>query len=404
MSTSLLYHGFSLSGYHYQSAKYVKGKVIFSVSKDLNKLECPECRSKSLTRRGTVDRFFKTMPIGKKQILLHVPIHRIECNQCGCLKQEKITFADPKKTYTHSFKRYVLELSKLTTIKHVAQHLGLSWDTVKEIQKEYLYKHFRKPRLKGLRFLAIDEISIGKKHRYLTIVYDLLVGAVVFIGDGKGADALSPFWPSLKRSGACIAAVSIDMSPAYIEAVRCNLPKATVVFDHFHVIKYFNDRLSEFRRQLYHETENVQEKQILKGTRWLLLKNPDNLITEKKEREHLEEALRLNKPLATAYYMKEELRQLWNQPSKSEAKKLLSNWVAKARRSNIRMLAKFSNTISAHRTGILAYYDYRISTGPLEGTNNKIKTLQRQSYGFRDKEFFKLKILAIHQSEYALIG
>lgn len=404
MSTSLLYHGFGLVGYYYNTTKYVKGKIIFFLEKDLSKLRCSQCQSKNIIRRGTVDRHFKTLPIGKKQVLLHIPIHRIECNECGCLKQEKISFADPKKTYTKVFKRYVLELSKLMTIKHVAQHLGLSWDTVKEIQKEYLNKHFRKPKLKRLQFLAIDEISIGKKHKYLTIVYDLLVGAVVFIGDGKGADALLPFWPSLKKSGACIQAVAIDMSPAYIEAVRSHLPNAAIVFDHFHVIKYFNDKLSEFRRQLYHNTKDVLEKKILKGTRWLLLKNPQNLIDDKKEREHLEQALQLNKPLATAYYMKEELRQIWTQPTKFDAGELLNNWVAKARCSGIKMLSKFANTLSAHRTGILAYYDYRISTGPLEGTNNKIKTLQRQSYGFRDKEFFKLKIMAIHQSEYALIG
>ena len=102
--------------------------------------------------------------------------------------------------------------------------------------------------------------------------------------------------------------------------------------------------------------------------------------------------------------MKEELRQIWHQPDQLTAHDLLVNWVAKAQSSGINILIKFANTLSAHKTGILAYYNYRISTGPLEGTNNKIKTLQRQSYGFRDKEFFKLKIMAIHGSEYALIG
>lgn len=134
------------------------------------------------------------------------------------------------------------------------------------------------------------------------------------------------------------------------------------------------------------------------------MKNPENLIADKKEQEHLQQALEINKPLAIAYYMKEELRQIWNQPTKSDANDQLTNWVAKARNSAIKMLIKFAKTLSAHRTGILSYYDNRISTGPLEGTNNKIKTLQRQSYGFRDKEFFKLKIMAIHHAEYVLIG
>ena len=212
------------------------------------------------------------------------------------------------------------------------------------------------------------------------------------------------FWKKLKHSGAKIEAIAIDMSPAYISAVRANLPEATIVFDHFHVIKYFNDKLSELRRELYRETTDLLHKQVLKGTRWLLLKNPENLDETKDERQHLEEALRINKPLATAYYLKEDLRQLWSQENKEKAQVYLDHWLTKAQTSGITMLRKFANTLAAHRSGLWAYYDYPISTGPLEGVNNKIKTMQRQAYGFRDKEFFKLKIFAIHKAKYALIG
>ena len=213
-----------------------------------------------------------------------------------------------------------------------------------------------------------------------------------------------PFWKRLKGSKANIDAVAIDMSPAYISAVMENLTKATIVFDHFHIIKLYNDGLSELRRKLYHEAKTLLEKQVIKGTRWLLLKNPENLNENRNEPQRLQEALRLNQPLATAYYMKEDLRQLWSQSSKKKALAFLSDWVYRAGSSGIAMLQKFARTLAAHRTGILAYYDYPISTGPLEGTNNKIKTMKRQAYGFRDLEFFKLKIMAIHQTKYALVG
>jgi transposase len=134
------------------------------------------------------------------------------------------------------------------------------------------------------------------------------------------------------------------------------------------------------------------------------LKNPDNLREEHNERQRLEAALQLNKPLATAYYLKEDLRQLWLQKDKAHAVTLLDDWIAQARSSDIKMLDDFADTLDRHREGILAYYDYPISTGPLEGTNNKIKTLQRQAYGFRDMEFFKLKIYALHETKYALVG
>jgi transposase len=257
--------------------------------------------------------------------------------------------------------------------------------------------------LKDLELMAIDEISIGKGHNYLTVVLDLISGAVVFVGNGKGAEALLPFWKRLKSSRAEIQAVAIDMSPAYISAVSENLPKATIVFDHFHLIKLFNEKLSDLRRDLHREATE-DGKKVLKGLRWLLLKNPSNLKPEHNEEQRLEEALLLNSSLATAYYLKEDLRQLWFQKNKELATAHLDDWVARAKISGVKMLLTFSETLEKHRDGVLAYFDFPISTGPLEGTNNKIKTLQKQAYGFRDMEFFKLKILGLHETKYALVG
>jgi transposase len=344
------------------------------------------------------------LPIGGKPVSIMFPIPRVECAVCGAIRQVEIGFADRRRCYTKPFERYALDLLRHMTIQDVAEHLNVSWDLVKNIQKRDLARRFAQPKLKQLRQIAIDEISIGKGHRYLTVVLDLESGAVVFVGDGKGAEALEPFWRRLRRSGARIEAVAIDMSAAYIDAVSRNLPDAAIVFDHFHVIKLFNEKLSDLRRDLYREATDQLHKDVLKGTRWLLLKNPDNLKPDRKEAERLREALRLNQPLATAYYMKEELRLLWSKDDKDEAETFLADWINRAMTSGIRMLMTFAKTLAAHRTGILAYYDYPISTGPLEGTNNKIKTMKRQAYGFRDLEFFKLRILAIHETKYALVG
>jgi transposase len=306
--------------------------------------------------------------------------------------------------YTRGFERYALELCRHMTILDVARHLNVGWDLIKDIQKRFLHKRFSKPKLKRMRQIAIDEISIGKGQKYLTVVLDLDTGAVVFVGDGNGAEALQAFWGRLKRSGAHINAVAMDMSVAYISAVTEHLPRATIVFDHFHVIKLFNDKLQEFRRQLFHKAQSEMEKQVIKGTRWLLLKNPENLVVERNEPQRLQKALELNQPLATVYYMKEDLRRLWSQQSWKRADGFLADWMARARVSGISMLEKFADTLEDHEEGILAYYDYPISTGPLEGTNNKIKTMKRQAYGFRDHEFLKLKILGIHLTKYALVG
>ena len=404
MSTSLLYHGFGVHGYDYINSKFNGGVVMFTLRPKAFELQCSSCQSRKIIRRGKVDRKFRSLPIGRKPVWFSLAVQRVECLVCGLVRQVKIGFANPRRSYTKSFERYALELSKYMTIQDTARHLGVSWDVIKDIQKRYLQKRFSRPKLKKLKEIAIDEISIGKRHRYLTVVLDLKTGAVVFVGDGKGADALDPFWKQLKRAKSKIDAVAIDMSPAYISAIIKNLPNAKIVFDHFHVIKMFNDKLSELRRQLYHEVNDILQKQVIKGTRWLLLKNPENLDSDRDEHRRLMEALELNQPLATAYYMKEDLRQLWKQPNKKAATDFLDGWIRRARGSDVRILKQLANTLASHKSGLLNYYDYAISTGPLEGTNNKIKTMQRQAYGFRDMDFFKLKIMALHQTKYALVG
>jgi transposase len=286
------------------------------------------------------------------------------------------------------------------TISDAARHLGISWSTVKDIHKRRLEKEYGKPNLKNLRTLAIDEIFNGKGQKYLTIVLNLENGAVVFIGEGKGADALLPFWKKLGRLRKKIRSVAVDMSPAYTKAIRENLPHATLVYDHFHVIKLYNEKLSSLRSELYRETQDADMKELLKGTRWLLLKNRENLDSSRNEHERLEAALNANRPLMTAYYLKEELHRIWEQEDQTAAERVFDKWIATAAASEVPMLKKFAQTLSIHREGILNYYKSRITTAALEGTNTKIRVLQRRAYGYRDKEYLKLRIFALHETNF----
>jgi transposase len=404
MSTSLLYHAFGIRGYDYVRTDYQGGATIFTIRQDPHDCRCSACGSRDVISRGHAERRFRNLPIGSRPTAVVLPIPRVECRACGAVRQVEVPFADPRRSYTKSFERYALELSRRMTIRDVAHHLDVGWDLIKDIQKRDLSRRYAKPKLKHLKAIAIDEIAVASGHRYLTLVMDLESGAVVFVGDGKGADALKPFWKRLRPSGAKIEAVAMDMSGAYQAAVRANLRKAVIVFDRFHVVKLFNEKLSDLRRELYREATEMQHKEVLKGTRWLLLKNAENLDEEKDEKVRLKEALRLNEPLATAYYMKEDLRRFWEQPGKRFATTFLDGWIRRAEASGIKILQQMAKTLAAHRSGLLAYYDVMISSGPMEGTNNKIKTMKRQAYGFRDREFFKLKILAIHESKYALVG
>ena len=236
------------------------------------------------------------------------------------------------------------------------------------------------------------------------MVLDLDSGAIVFVGRGKGADALDPFWKRLHGSRAKIKAVAADMSPAYALAVRENLPEAVLVNDRFHVVKLYNEMLTELRRELYREATDQLEKDVLKGIRWLLLKRMDNLDDDRREPQRLLRALQLNESLAIAYYLKDDLNQFWEQPDKRTAAKFLNAWITDALNSGIRLVMKFAKTLASRRKCLLAWYDYPISTGPLEAVNNKIRLLNHQAFGYRNPEFFQLKLFALHTTRYALVG
>jgi len=404
MSTSLLYHAFGLRGYDYVNTKYEGGAIHFRVEPKRELWRCPCCRSWKIKRRGRFERKLRLPPVGPKPVFILIKVPRIECQACGAVRLIELGIAEVRRTYTRSFERLVVEFSRMMTLKDVAKHLQLGWDCVKDIVKRNLQKRFSKPKLGHLKYLAIDEISIAKGHKYLTVVLDLDRGQVVFVGDGKGREALKPFWDRLKRSKAKISAISTDLSPAYVASVLANWPSASLVFDHFHVIKLMNEQLSDLRRKLYRELTASREKTVLKGSRWLLLKSPENLDEQRNERQRLKAALALNEPLSAAYYLKEDLRQIWSQPDKYSAALVLDGWIKTASSSGIAPLVKMGQTLTKYRFGLLNWYDHHISTGPLEGINNKIKTLKRQAYGFRDMAFFKLRILAIHQAKYALTG
>jgi len=403
MPTGLLYSAIGMKGYRHQSGSVTGG--VFSLRAGVPEYAvcCPLCKSKDVIRRGSVVRKLYCPPVALRTSQLFVTTPRVQCRTCPGVRTIQLPQVVPLKNHTKSFVRLVVDLRKVMTIVDVASYLGVSEGMIRGIDKTYLGRRFSKPKLRHLKSLAIDEISIRKGHKYITIVMDLASGAVVFVGDGKGEKALKPFWKRLRSSHARVKAVATDMSSAYYKAVRTNLPDATHVFDRFHIVKLMNDKLTALRRQLFREADESQ-KGVLKGTRWLLLKNPQNLNDDRDEQQRLQAALAMNKPLSIGYYLKEDLRQIWEQSGKRAAGKFLTDWCRRATASGIQVLQTMARTLHQHRAGILAWYNHRISTGPLEGLNNKIKTLKRQAYGFLDLEYFKLKIYAIHLAKFELIG
>jgi transposase len=288
-----------------------------------------------------------------------------------------------------------MTLSELAAVSH------LGWDTVKEIVKSDLGRRFAHIPLRQVRYLAIDEFHLGRKGRFMTVVIDLESGQILWVAKGRGSEALRKFFRRLRLARAKVRAVACDMAAAYWSAVLKYLPGVDVVFDHFHIIKLANEKIDELRRALAREA-GILERRYLKGTRYLLLMGEENVPEQK--RAALEEALHFNEPLSIAYYLKEELRLLWSQPARPAMRKYLEGWCAQALGSGIAQLVSLAKTLRAHATGILNYFQHPISTGKLEGINNKIKTLKRKAYGYRDETFFILKLYSLHESKFRFTG
>ena len=191
------------------------------------------------------------------------------------------------------------------------------------------------------------------------------------------------------------------MSGAYWAAVVETLVGIAVVFDKFHIIQLMNQRLDELRRELVREAQGAM-KRVIKGTRYLLLTRAANLAADQLPK--LERALKLNEPLSQAWYLKEELSLLWEQSSYARMNHFLTQWCEQAHETGVRQLQKMAKTLQVHRRGILNWWQHPINNGRMEGTNNKIKTLNRQAYGYRDEESFILKLLGLHESRYTLTG
>lgn len=381
------------------------GSLFVSVSVPRESLCCRSCHSRRVHLDDWRDRFWKGAPLGLTPVTVTMRTPRVKCLSCGSKTWHQPTFARGQRQVTKDFERCIESWLSRLTIQDVVETFGISWNTVCEIDIRRLKKLYQ-PGLAHLKRLAIDENYLGKSHKYITVVLDLDTRAIVSVTKGRGQGALKGFFSRLQLAGAKIRAVATDMAGGYIAAVMTHLPKAKLVFDHFHVIKLMNEKLTILRRDLYRELKGQIDGNVLKGIRWLLLKNPENLTKNDKidEKKQLDEALQLNDSLFKAYYLKDDLRQFWEQTSKAKAKSFLEAWCRRADATGIRVMQTMSKTLRGHLTGLLNWYDEPISTGPLEGINNKIGALQRRAYGYRNYEHLKLRLLTLHFTKFILQG
>jgi transposase len=308
---------------------------------------------------------------------------------------------DGKRRMTRAFIRFALDLLFHCTIDATAEILGVSWYTVKDLHKEKLKKMYPDIPYEEIRIIGIDEFSIRKGHEYMTIVTDLESGIILYAVAGKNKEAILPFLKKLAIKAPNLKAVAMDLGDAFTAAVKEALPNASIVYDHFHVTALINKSIDDIRKEQQALTDKKGMKTI-KGSRYLLLYNYENLNAKKKDR--LTALLSANEPLSVAYTLKEQFRLFWTRPNEKEGAQFLLHWIMDAVKTGIKPLIKLAGTLLEHSVGLLNYFTHRISNGMTEGINNKIKTLKRQAYGYRDDEYFKLRLYHLHRQNYALAG
>lgn len=403
-TTSYLYHCFGLIGYTHLHTDFLTGQVYHHVKLKRDKRRCRGCNAQwhELVLSGKFTRTFHALPIGRRAQFIVLHGHEQACSQCKKVLREPIGFTDGKERYLRSFARLVQDLCAFMPIKHVARYLGVGWDMVKAIYKEHLSKKSKRRSFSNVRYIAVDEFAIRKGHNYLTIVMNLETGAVLFAAEGRKEQALIPFFKKLKRIKAPVKAVAMDMWKPFAKAVE-NVFKDSVdiVHDPYHVVTHVNKALDQIRRNIAKTLEG-EKRAYIKGTRYLLLKGFENLSMSSLDK--LMGLMEVNAPLYAAYLMKEELRMFWNCPDIQIGEKFLDTWITDAQSIGLKPMSKIAKMLNRHKKGLLSYFQYRISTGPLEGLNNKLKVLKRQAYGFRDNEYFKLRLYFLHETNAVLSG
>ena len=365
------------------------------IRKDDGPMVCSGCGGRCNRYHDFVDREVRDLPILDAQTRLSVQRFRVACSQCGP-KLEALPWLERYARVTRRLAESVARLCRVLPIKQVAAHYGLHWETVKRIDKACLERRLGPVDLAPVEVLAMDEFAIQKGHRYATVFVEPTRKQVLWVCRGRSREEIRPFFEALGPEGrARLRAVVMDMNGAYEEEVHAQCPGAEIVFDLFHVVaKYGREVIDRVRVDEANRLKaDKPARKVIKGSRWLLLRNPEN-VTREQDQVRLSELLAANWKLAKVYVLKDDLKALWDYRHRGYARDFWQAWYRRAVYSKIEPLKAFARRLSEKITGVLAHCRWPLHTSLLEGINNKIKVLKRTAYGFRDDDYFFLKIRA----------
>lgn len=354
------------------------------------------CGSKYFSWYDRKFRLVRDLSCGNRRVYVQFEIRRVSCSVCAKVKQEQLPFLADNPFYTKRFAFHVGRRCRESTLRAVARETHLDWKTVKELDKQYMREQLRRAGQCRPEIIGIDEISIRKGHTYRIVVSDLLRRRPIWFGGiDRSVESMDQFyqWLGQRKSQRIRLAVMDMWKPFRASTMKIqNAPQAHILYDKFHVLRHLSDALDQVRRSEYARVSG-QDRRFIKGQKYTLLKNRENLTME--GRRSLKLLFDANKRLLAAYLLRESFAQLWDYKRESWARRFFENWRASLKWQRLKPYEKFAEMIDSHWGGIAAYChpDNKVALGFVEGLNNKIRVLQRRAYGLCDEEYLKLKIL-----------
>jgi transposase len=354
-------------------------------------VSCPECGVSCRMKDHRDERNWRHLDTMQFETIVTCRVPRADCPRHGA-KTLPVPWAVPHSRFTLMFERFAIEvLYGARSITQATALLGISWDQAQSIQERAVDRGLSRRKLEEIKYVGIDEKNFGKGHDYVSVISDISKGCVLNVIPERTKEATMELWKTIpQEQRGSIRAVAMDMWEAFMNVTGEVVPHADIVHDKFHCSKYLGEAVDKVRKQENRELAE-QGNDVLKGTKFLWLKNPKNW-NEKQESDF--EALRNEElKVSRAWAIRQSFNGLWNYWYRKPAEKYFRQWYYWATHSQLKPMIEVARTLKRHLKGILNYCKHRITNAVAEGLNSKIQTLKTNARGFRNFDHYRISIL-----------
>lgn len=367
------------------------------------KLICSGCGRKLEEAHDSREREVRDLPCMEFRTTVMVEVYRVCCPDCG-IKVEKVPQLPSKAPFSKRFEDAIGQACDSAAARQVGLRFGLAASTVRAIDLRYLERWAANRRKPVLAQMGVDEIHLGKKQKFLTVVSNLDSAEPVWFGRERKKESLDEFFEQelSRRQRMRITAACVDMWEPYRQSIEQHAPNCRIVYDKFHVMQHANRAIDEVRRAEFFR-KGGQMRGVVKGKRWLLLSRWTNLTGDK--RQELNGLFALNRRVFKAYLLKESLDRLWTYRYEGAMLNYLRRWIDQLRWQRLKPFQKLAEMLLGHLDGILNYCRTKVPMGVVEAINGNIKTLLRRGRGYKNLRYLLLKAqrMAATRTEFMVI-